>query len=62
MIGASRKLRTMTSTKPEALARSLNAWGFTTALVESPNIMSRRIQFIEKSNRRSWQIDMEKKS
>lgn len=62
VIGASRKLRTMTSTKPEALARSLNAWGFTTALVESPNIMSRRIEFIEKSNRRSWQIDMEKKS
>lgn len=62
VIGASRKLRTMTSTKPDALARSLNAWGFTTALVESSKIMSRRILFTEKSNRRSWQIDMEKKS
>jgi hypothetical protein len=62
IMGASRKLRTMTGTKPEALASSLNTWGFTTALVENPKIMSRRIPFIEKSNRRSWQIDMEKKS
>lgn len=60
-IGISRKLRTLVSTPPETLAKSLTAWGFTTALNANPKCLSSRIYYGVTSTRRSWQIETEKK-
>lgn len=56
MIGVKRKIRTLVSTKPEVLAKSLNAWGFTTSLLESTDVLTSRISYCATSISRSWKI------
>lgn len=59
-LGKTRTVRSLVSTKPEALAKSLGIFGFQTLNTVNANCLTSRISYGVKSNRRSWLMKTEK--